>query len=268
MVAAVGTDSEFTGYPLPIKESNDEVKRKLFNRTTLAADIGAKLVVWNEASTFVFPGEEKAWSDSLSALSRRLKISLVAAFIIPVSESPMQYKNKYLFFDSTGMLVYTYNKHQPVPGEPATNGKEPLKVIDVAGVKTGAAICYDYDFPYIARGFGVLKADIVAIPSSDWRGIDPIHTRMAAFRAVEQGHSILRSTRFGLSAAITPYGDFTAQMSSFDLNDKIMIANLPTKRITSLYSIIGDSFICLCIGFVILFLFKAILYANKQYMSA
>ncbi len=26
-------------------------------------------------------------------------------------------------------------------------------------------------------------ADIVAIPSSDWRGIDPLHTKMAAFRA-------------------------------------------------------------------------------------
>ncbi|MFZ1677788.1 MAG: nitrilase-related carbon-nitrogen hydrolase, partial [Saprospiraceae bacterium] len=249
-VAAVGTDSEVNGYPLPSKESNDVVKRNLFDRTTLAAHSGAKLVVWNEGSTFIMPDEENAWRDSLSALSRRLHVPLVAAFIVPLSESPMQYRNNYLFFDSNGALVSTYNKHEPVPGEPAIKGKEPLKVFDIGGVKTGAVICYDYDFPYLAKGFGELKADLVADPSSDWRGIDPLHTRMAAFRAVEQGHSILRSTRFGMSAAITPYGEFSAQMSSYDHNDKVMMAHLPVKGVTTLYSMIGDSFVYLCIGFI------------------
>ncbi|MBK7149439.1 MAG: hypothetical protein IPH78_11620 [Bacteroidetes bacterium] len=255
-VAAVGTDSKITGFPLPTNESNTLVKQNLFSKTTLAANSGAKLIVWNEASTFIFPDEETEWNDSLSALSKRLNISLVAAYIVPVSELPIQYNNKYLFFDSTGTLVYQYNKHQPVPGEPAANGKEILKVFDVAGVKTGAAICYDYDFPYIAKGFGELQADLVAVPSSDWRGIDPLHSRMAAYRAIEQGHSIIRSTRFGLSAAITPYGEFIAQMSSYDENDKIMIAHLPIKHIKTLYSIIGDSFVCFCIGFIVLFLIK------------
>ncbi len=253
--AAVGSDSDLTGYPLPSKESNDSVKQNLFSRTTLAANGGAKLVVWNEGSTFIMPEEENSWRDSLSALSARLKISLVAAFIVPLSESPMLYKNNYLFFDSTGTLKFTYNKHQPVPGEPAIKGTEPLQVFDVAGTKTGAVICYDYDFPYLAKTYGLLKADIVADPSSDWRGIDPVHTRMAAYRAVEQGHSILRSTRFGLSAAITPYGEFSTQMSSYDDNNKIMMAHLPVKRITTLYSIIGDIFVYLFIIFIISFLF-------------
>lgn len=252
-VAAVGSDSEVQGYPLPSKESNDRVKRRLFSQTTLAANSGARLVVWNEASTFIMPDEETAWKDSLSVLSKRLQVSLVAAFIVPLSESPMQYKNYYLFFDSTGTLLSTYNKHQPVPGEPAVKGTEPLKVFDVAGVKTGAVICYDYDFPYLAKGFGALNADLVADPSSDWRGIDPVHTRMAAFRAVEQGHSILRSTRFGMSAAITPYGEFSAQMSSYDNNDKVMMAHLPAKGVTTVYAVVGDVFVYLCIGFMVLF---------------
>ncbi len=248
-VAAVGTDSDVRGFPLPSRERNDEVKRNLFSRTAFAAQSGARLVVWNEASTFILPDEEAAWSDSLSALSKRLRVSLVAAFVVPLSESPVQYKNKYLFFDSTGTLLFTYNKHQPVPGEPAVKGTEPLKVFDVAGVTTGAVICYDYDFPYLAKGYGALKADLVADPSSDWRGIDPLHTRMAAFRAVEQGHSILRSTRLGMSAAITPYGEFSSQMSSFDHNDKVMMAHLPARGVTTVYSVVGDLFVYLCMGF-------------------
>ncbi len=66
-------------------------------------------------------------------------------------------------------------------------------------------------------------------------------------------YSILRSTRFGLSAAITPYGEMVAQMSSFDQNDKIMLAHLPKSGVVSLYRLIGDTFVYLCIAFVLLF---------------
>lgn len=262
-VAAVGTDSEVSGLPLPTKENNEKIKEGLFNRTRLAAIGGAKLIVWNEAAIFILPKEESAWSDSLSSLASKLKISLVASYVMPVSESPLKYENKYLFISPDGAIAYSYHKHQPVPGEPSIKGGEPLKVMDVAGSRIGGAICYDYDFPYLAKGFGKLNADIVAVPSSDWRGIDPLHTRMAAFRAVEQGHSILRSTRFGLSAAITPYGEMVSQMSSFDSNNKIMITHLPTKGIRTVYSIIGDSFIYICFGLLTI-IFVNIYQLRKQ----
>ncbi|MFM9910123.1 MAG: nitrilase-related carbon-nitrogen hydrolase [Chitinophagaceae bacterium] len=252
-VAAVGTNSEVSGLPLPSKESNDTIKNILFQRTRVAAKAVAVLVVWNEAATFIFPNDEAAWKDSLSVLASTLKISLVASYVLPVSIAPLKYENKYLFIDSTGKIVYTYHKHQPVPGEPSMKGKEPLKVIEINGANIGGAICYDYDFPYLARGFGKLHADIVALPSSDWRGIDPLHSKMAAFRAIEQGHSILRSTRFGNSAAITPYGEIISQMSSFDKNDRIMIAHLPVKGVTTVYSIIGDVFIYICMIFILMF---------------
>jgi apolipoprotein N-acyltransferase len=264
IVAAVGTDSKVTGLPLPSKESNDSVKANLFSRTRTAATNNAKLISWNEGATFILMEEEQQWSDSLKKLAAELKITLVASYVMPVSTSPFKYENKYLLIDSTGSIVYTYHKHQPVPGEPAIQGKEPLIVLNEEGTKIGAAICYDYDFPYIAKGFGKLNADIVAVPSSDWRGIDPLHSKMAAYRAVEQGHSILRSTRFGLSAAITPYGEMVAQMSSFDNNDKIMIAHLPVKGIATVYSFIGDSFIYCCIGFIVLSLINIGFRKNKN----
>jgi apolipoprotein N-acyltransferase len=252
-VAAVGTNSEVSGLPLPSKESNDKIKDVLFQRTRIAAKNGAVLVVWNEAATFILPEEESIWKDSLSVLASTLKISLVVSYVLPVSTVPLKYENKYLFIDLTGTVAYTYHKHQPVPGEPSVKGKEILQVMHIAGTKIGGAICYDYDFPYIARGFGKLNADIVAVPSSDWRGIDPLHSRMAAFRAIEQGHSIIRSTRFGLSAAITPYGEIISQMSSFDKNDRIMMAYLPAKGVKTFYADIGDAFIYLCMGFIIVF---------------
>ena len=252
-VAAVGTDSEVSGLPLPSKEQNDIVKKSLFERTKIAANKNAKLIVWNEAAVFILPEDEAKWQADLSTLVASIKVSLVASYVVPISIKPLRYENKYLYINSTGNIEYTYHKHQPVPGEPSEKGKEPLKVFDIAGTKVSGAICYDYDFPYLAREIGKLKADIVAIPSSDWQGIDPLHSQMAAFRAIEQGHSIIRSTRFGLSAAITPYGEMVAQMSSFNKNDKIMIAELPSKGVKTVHSVIGDAFIYLCMGFIFAF---------------
>ncbi len=209
-VAAVGTDSDVSGLPLPSKEKNDSVKNALFERTKTAANNHAQLIVWNEAAVFILPEDEAKWQADLSAWVAQLKITLVAAYVVPSSITPLKYENKYLYIDSMGTIIYTYHKHQPVPGEPSAKGKEPLKIFDRTGTKVSGFICYDYDFPYLARQMGHLKADIVAIPSSDWRGIDPLHSQMAAFRAIEQGHSIVRSTRFGLSAAINPYGQMVA----------------------------------------------------------
>ena len=253
-VAAVGTDSESSGLPLPSKERTEQTKTTLIERTKTAAKGGAKMIAWNEAAMFVMPEDENEWINEIKELAAELNITLVASYVTPISQSPLRYENKYQFIDSTGTITDTYFKHEPVPGEPAVRGKSSLTVADIKGTKVGAAICYDYDFPYLAKGYGELGADLVLLPSSDWRGIDPVHTEMAAFRAVEQGHSVLRSTRFGLSAAITPYGEMASQMSSFDDNDKVMYSHLPSKGLTTLYSVIEDSFVYLCFGFLLSFI--------------
>ncbi|HKK38126.1 MAG TPA: hypothetical protein VJ949_01780, partial [Cryomorphaceae bacterium] len=68
----------------------------------------------------------------------------------------------------------------------------------------------------------------------------------------------------GLSAAITPYGEMVSQMSSFDDNDKIMYSQLPIKGVTTLYSIIQDSFVYLCIVFLLGFMAIAARSKNKS----
>ncbi len=253
-VATVGTNSTVSGLPLPTKESNDIVISELLTKTEKAGSFGTKLIVWNEASFYTLPKDETAIINLIKYVAKEKNISIVASYVMPISENPFQYENKFVFINGKGELEYSYLKHQPVPGEPAKQGTKQFRIVQISESKIGGAICYDYDFPYIAQEFGKLKADIVAVPSSDWRGIDPLHTRMAAFRAIEQGHSIIRSTRFGLSAIITPYGEMISQSSSFDENNKIMIANIQAKGIKTIYSVIGDIFIYLCFGFLLLFI--------------
>ena len=252
-LAAVGTDSKIGGLPLPTQQKNESDIQGIFNRTRKSAKLGAKIVVWNEGAFLLKKSNEDRWIDSIKTLATNSNVNIVASYVLLTSESLLKYDNKYLLIDSTGEVLHTYLKHEPVPGEPAKKGLDPIKTFNIAGIKLGGAICYDYDFPYLAKENRKANADIVALPSSDWRGIDPIHTEMARLRAIEQGHSILRSTRFGLSAGITPYGDFVSKMTAFDNHDKIMITELPKRNITTIHSIIGDSFIYLCMLFIPLF---------------
>jgi apolipoprotein N-acyltransferase len=93
-------------------------------------------------------------SETFQNLAKESGITLVASYILVVSESPFLYENKYLLINSNGDIMRTYLKHQPVPGEPAVKGTDPLEVFNIDGMKLGGAICYDYDFPYLAKSMG------------------------------------------------------------------------------------------------------------------
>jgi apolipoprotein N-acyltransferase len=85
-----------------------------------------------------------------------------------------------------------------------------------------------------------LGVDVVALPSSDWRAIDPIHSQMAALGAIAGGFSVIRSTRFGLSAIIDPLGRIRAWHSSFEGGAPVLIAEVPRHHLDTVYARVGD----------------------------
>lgn len=248
LVAAVGTDSMVGTDPeLPGPERLAQDERGLVRRTQMAAQAGAELVVWNEAATAVWPEDEPAWLDRLRSLADRLDIDLVAAYVVPLQTEPLRYENKYVFVRADGTIDHTYVKHEPVPGEPAVRGEGPMPLVEDERGSVGGAICYDYDFPRLALASARNGADIVALPSSDWRGIDPIHTQMAAVRAIEGGTSLVRSTRFGLSAGIDPWGRVRGWDSSWDNEQRVLLVRLPRHGVETVYSVLGDWFPVTCL---------------------
>lgn len=89
--------------------------------------------------------------------------------------------------------------------------------------------------------------DIFLAPSNDWKEIDPIHTDMSKFRAIEQGFNFIRQTSFGLSIGTDYTGKVISEMDHYTAEDKVLITQLPTKGITTIYSKIGDIFIGFCL---------------------
>jgi apolipoprotein N-acyltransferase len=237
-VAAVTVD-----FPSPLRSMEDLRGNVdlLLARTELAARRGAELVVWNEVATLVDPAEVPALEARLAELARRHRIDLVAAYGVVVSRTPFRFENVLRWFGPDGAGLERYLKHFLPPGEPAVAGVEPLRVLDRPWGRAGGALCYDYDDPALARQHARGGAGVVALPSSDWRGIDPQHTFMARVRAIEGGFSLVRSTRAGATAAFDPYGRVRASMSAWEENERMMLATVPTTPLPTLYARVGDA---------------------------
>ena len=246
-VAAVGTDSMVGIGPLPTADVQHAVEAGLFERTRKAARAGASLAVWTEAATLVWPSDEAAFLARVGELAREQRVVIVAAYVMPISEMPLVYRNRYAMVTTDGAIAHVYDKHHPVPGEPAIAGTTPMPLyVHPELGRISGAICYDYDFPRLGLAHAQLDLDLVVLPSSDWRGIDPIHTEMAALRAIEVGHSLVRSTRFGLAAGFDPYGRIRGSLSHFDGVERVLVMSLPRHGTRTIYGTIGDVFPISC----------------------
>ena len=73
-------------------------------------------------------------------------------------------------------------------------------------------------------------------------------------RAIEGGYSLLRPVRGATSFAFDSFGRVRASLNYFEKNDRILMASLPTRKVWTLYSVVGDVFpilLLLFVGFVI-----------------
>jgi apolipoprotein N-acyltransferase len=104
------------------------------------------------------------------------------------------------------------------------------------------------DFPGHLKQAGRRNADIMLVPSNDWREIDPWHSHMARFRAIEQGFNMVRHVSNGLSLASDYQGRVLASMDHFATDQREMVAMVPTRGVRTLYSLIGDLFAWVCVA--------------------
>ena len=74
---------------------------------------------------------------------------------------------------------------------------------------------------------------------------------MAAYRAIENGITIVRQADNGLSVVIDPYGRTVASMDHFTQGERVLVAQVPVGRVATLYPYTPDLFAWLAIlGFV------------------
>lgn len=239
-IGAVVTDLGLKG-DIPSPESLARNVDDLFARSALAASRGAALVAWNEAASLIEKGEEASLKERAALFARERRVDLIIAYAIILSRDPLLFDNKYVWYGPDGREIETYRKHHPVPVfEPSLRGTDPIKVNTRPWGRAAGAICYDYDNPDLVREHSRGGAGLVVLPSSDWRGIDPIHTLMTRISAIAGGFSVVRPVRWATSMGFDQYGRIRSSMSAWERNDKVMMATVPVEQVPTLYRQLGE----------------------------
>jgi apolipoprotein N-acyltransferase len=237
-VAAVTTSLGPGPQGLPPPDAIAREREVLFDKTARAFDDGAQLAVWNEAATLIAPDEEPALLDRAQSLAAEHHADFVMAYGVVLSRAPLRFDNVYAWVAGDGEVLERYQKHHPVPGEGSLKGTAKLRTLERPFGRTAGAICYDYDFPTMSRAQGRLGAELVAVPSSDWRGIDPDHGEISRIRAIEGGFTVVRPARNATSFVFDAYGRVVASMPAS--GSGVLLADAPVLHLETPYARLGD----------------------------
>ncbi|HEX8896766.1 MAG TPA: nitrilase-related carbon-nitrogen hydrolase, partial [Terriglobales bacterium] len=219
------------------------VQQDLFTRSDREAAAGAKIVFWSETAVYVLAQDEPQLLAQGRELAARYQIYLGMAVGTWTPGAPRPLQNKLVLIDPSGHVAWQFLKARPTPGPEAaaavkSDGKLPW--LDTPNGRIAGAICYDMDFASLMMQAGANRADILISPAADWRAIDPRHTQMASFRAIEEGFNLARQTNMGLSAVYDYQGHQLAHMDQYQASDLTMVAQIPTRGVPTLYSVLGN----------------------------
>jgi apolipoprotein N-acyltransferase len=227
----------------------------LLQRSAIEAQAGAKIIFWSEGAATVLQPDELEFLHRGQALAAqyRLYLGMTLSSWTPGQARPLQ--NKLVLIDPSGNIVWQYLKARPTPGPESalsvpSDGN--LRFLDSHYGRISTAICYDMDFPQLIAQAGTHRTSILLSPASDWRGIDPRHTEMASFRAIEQGFNLVRQANAGLSAAYDYQGHRVAAVDAYTSPNAALIAEVPTQGTRTIYSVMGDWFAYLSIAALLL----------------
>ena len=246
----------FASEPLSEKERIDfqnafgNLQNYFLEESQREACAGAKIVVWPEADLLIFQKDEAAFMERATKLTRDAQIYLLMGMGTIIDGNPARLENKAVLMDPSGNPVYSYIKKNPVPGWEAqisVPSDDRIRTYDSEYGLLASAICYDMDFPQFIRQAGKAGTDIMLVPASDWEPIKHLHHAMAVFRAVENGTSLVRATRWGNSTAVDSFGRTLAIMDSFSSAQNMMVAEVPISGVRTIYSKLGDWFAWLCV---------------------
>ena len=172
------------------------------------------------------------------------------AVVLPSQQPPFG-RDESVLIDPSGKIVSIYQKAHPVAGEEnlrlvAGNGQIPVVASPYGRLAT--VVCQDRDFLDIISRVGQANADILLVPGGDWREMDPYHSQVATFEAIEMGSSLVTQVDGGLSVAVDYEGNVLASTDLYSTDPQLMVAYVPMQGVHTIYATIGDLFAWLSIA--------------------
>ncbi len=275
-VAAVLGMAEMDAFQPKLEQAKGELEAQLsidyfeslLEKGRKEAESGAQILVWPE---LIGRLPARAESEALARagnFARSEGVHLLVGYFVYPPDFPSTFgRNKAVLLTPDGKVGWDYVKSSVVPGMKEIPGDWRLPAYESDVGKLGTAICYDMDFPHFIRQAGVRDVALMLVPAWDWAGINPLHTNMAVYRAIENGFSLVRATARGTSIAVDAYGRVLARMDELGSQEDIMVAHVPVRSIKTLYSVTGDLFAWICGALVALLAVAAVRARRREKAS-
>ncbi len=222
----------------------------LRNLTLEASMSGAKIVVWPEASFRDDPRIQDIWP-SITAIAAESGCYLVvpyftedpaaASALVDVPDVVPRFVNEGLLVSPSGEVLGAGAKDHPVAllGETSvTRGTYP--VFDTEIGKIGIMICYDLNFTNTARRLRQAGAEILCVPTNDWKAVSQAQYMYAIYRAAENGLVVVKADSIYDSCIVAPDGVIVRKAVSYAGETAVLVANVPLRRTAPLAVHLGS----------------------------
>ncbi len=269
-----------TSYHITVPEIYEILERQ----TRLAAENGAKVILWSECSfgvdiryRFIYDSKIASLEERVSALAEELGVTVIVGAYIAVDDK--DYNAISVFYPNGESIINAQAKMRPVPfgeyipmrdfitsavpilaeinffGNDVFAGEEYTPFdssTDENSFKIGALICFDSIYGEIALGLARAGAEVFVVPSNDsWfydsRALN-IHHAHNILRSVEQGKYTVNCGNTGITSIINDKGEIVAEMPIY--TEGYVLDTVYASSYRTLYSYIGNLFVYLCIAFI------------------
>jgi apolipoprotein N-acyltransferase len=219
---------------------------RIYGPATEAAARRSSLVLLPEALATFDPKRAERARIAMSHFARSQGVTAAAGCIVR-NERGVTTNRTLLAYPDGGHAWYA--KHHLVPGiESGRTAGDRMVLWGTGPSRTGVAICKDMHFPTLGRAYADAGARLMLVSAYDMIVDGRWAAGMTAFRGVEGGYSIARSTRKGISFVSDPYGRMVAQQASGPAMQTLVAAAPPGLESPTIYARIGNFFGWLCVA--------------------
>ena len=211
--------------------------------TREAADRGARLVVWPEATVWVDPHQEGPVKRALAGLAASNGTTIVVPYFLRGPDHGAA-----VAVVPDGSVTRAQPKQRPMwfLGEGGGNRRDPDPV-DADGIEVGTLLGVDTQDPAWPRELAADDAEVLASATHDWAALADQQLAFARLHAAALGTPVVRSDwRYG-SAVVDGDGEIAAdaglEKRRLVLVDDVTLAGPPTP-----FARIGDVFAWLCVA--------------------
>ena len=242
------------------RETTASIRQLYLDRTVEAAQNGAQLVLWPEAAGVGIGEDVDALLLEAQQIADTHDIYLAVPTFALYPDSDRRAENRLQIIDPDGEIALNHIKYGGNILEGTLPGDKELQIIETPFGRLTGAVCWDADFPNVIQQAGQAGADILLVPARVWPAVSNMHAEMSAFRAIENGLSVIYQADAGVSQITNPWGKELVKVDPYagDVNE--MIYELPVQRTGTIYPLIGEAFgmilgalagLCLLLGIVL-----------------